>query len=231
MINFYHIKNDYRQIIREPIMLLLFILPIFISVIFKLILTFCIPILHNYFDFTLDPYYSYIISLTFLLIPGMLGAVTGFMMLDEKDGKISELLSITPLGKIGYLINRLSFGFIASFIYTLITYYILSIYTIPILTLLFIAILLGIYAFIIGSILFMLSDDKVKGLTYAKGLNIIMLFALSDLLNIKWLSILSMFFPTYWITKVIQNPNNLIELSSALLVHGIWLFILLLKDR
>lgn len=231
MINYQHIKNDYRQIIREPIMLLLFILPIFIPVIFKLVLIFLIPFIENYFGFVIVPYHSYILSLTLVLIPAMLGVVTGFMMLDEKDGKISELMSITPLGKMGYLINRLSFSFIATFIYTIFTYYLLNIYHIPILTLLVISPLLGIYAFVIGSILFILSDDKVKGLTYAKGLNIMMLFSLSDLLDQRWLTILSKIFPPYWITKVIQTPNNMMVLLIALLVHGIWLIIILLKSK
>lgn len=229
MINCQHIKNDYRQIIREPIMLLLFVLPIFIPVIFKLILTFFIPFVKNYFVFRFEPYHSYIFSFTLVLIPAMLGAVTGFMMLDEKDGKISELMSITPLGKMGYLINRMSFSFIATFIYTLFTYYVLNIYHIPILTLLFLSMLLGLYAFVIGSLLFVLSDDKVQGLTYAKGLNIMMLFSLSDLLDKRWATLLSKIFPPYWITKVIQNPNNMMVLLIALLIHGIWLMIILLR--
>ncbi|GAA0182332.1 hypothetical protein SH2C18_47280 [Clostridium sediminicola] len=231
MINYKHIKNDYRQIIREPIMLLLFILPIFIPIIFKLLLIFSIPFIENYFKFSITPYHSCILSLTLVLIPGMLGVVTGFMMLDEKDGKISELMSITPLGKMGYLLNRLSFSFIGTFIYTIFTYYLLNVYHVPILTLLFIAILLGIYSFVIGSILFVLSDDKVKGLTYAKALNIMLLFSISDLLNERWVTILSNIFPPYWITKIIQNPNNILILLIALFIHVIWLLIVIKKNN
>lgn len=230
MISFSHIKNDFRQIIREPIMLLLFILPLFYPILFKLIIIYLIPYIGSFIVFNLNDYYSYILSLSFVIIPSTLGAVTGFMMLDEKDGQIVPLLSVTPLGKTGYIINRLSFGFLATLVYTIFCYYILDLYQIPFLTLIILAILLGINVFIIGSLLFILADDKVKGLTYAKSLNIIVLFALSDLVNEKWLSIFSMLFPTYWITKIIQNPYNLGMILSAFFVHIIWLILLILKE-
>ena len=49
----------------------------------------------------------------------MVGTATGFMMIDDKDGKIFELMQITPLGRKGYLFNRLLLPVAITFIYSL----------------------------------------------------------------------------------------------------------------
>lgn len=211
-------------------MLLLLFTPLVEILAFKLILMFLIPFIQNYYTFTVVEYHVYILAVSLTVMPCILGVVTGFMMLDERDGKIAELMSVTPLGRSGYLINRLTFSSILTIVYTFICYFVLDISYIPFWTLIFLALLLGTLSAIIGLILFSIATDKVKGLTYAKGLNIFVLFCLADLVPILWLNYLSMLFPSYWITRVIKTPNFGV-VSTALLVHAIWLFILLFRDN
>lgn len=228
--NFEHIKNDFKQLFREPIMLLLFCLPIFIFVFFKVIIRLVIPRFSYYLPFELSDYYHYVFAFTLVLVPSMLSIVTGFLMIDDRDGHISELMSITPLGRSGYLFNRLSFSFIATILYTIIGYFMLNIYKLSLPALFLIAILLGLFSMTISLILFVLAPDKVKGLTYAKGLNMLMLFTLTDLLEMNWLNQLSKLFPTYWITQVIKNPLSLNVFFIAFLVHILWLTAILWVD-
>jgi len=161
------------------------------------------------------------------MIPGLLGIVTGFMMLDDRDGNIAELYSVTPMGHDMYLVNRLVFSALLCIVYTFITYFSLAILKIPFFTLIYLSFLLASESAIIGLLLFKGADDKVKGLAYAKGLNILNLFAFSDLLSLKWLTILSWFFPSYWITSLIINPPSMIVFSAAFIVHAAWLVILI----
>ncbi|PKM96212.1 MAG: hypothetical protein CVU84_00410 [Firmicutes bacterium HGW-Firmicutes-1] len=228
--NIEHIKNDFKQLVREPMMLLLFCLPLVIFAVFKAMIVFLIPFLYEYIDFDLSDYYLYILSLVLILTPGMLGIVTGFMMLDERDGKIAELMSVTPLGRSGYLYNRLSFAFVATVIYTFMGYFIVDIYKLPLLVVFLLSVLLGIFSMILGMIIFTIATDKVKGLTYAKGLNIMLFFCLTDLLNERWLTNFSMLFPTYWITEIIQNPKSLQVFGIALFVHLLWIGSILRRD-
>lgn len=229
--NFEHIKNDFKQLFREPAMVLLFFMPIFIFLLFKIIITVIIPKFNQYIPFQISDYYSYVLAFTFILIPGMLSIVSGFMMLDERDGNISELMSVTPLGRNGYLYNRLSFSFIATILYTFIGYFVLNIYDLPLFSLFFLAILLGVFSMTVSLILFVLAPDKVRGLTYAKGLNILMLFTLTDLLDIQWLIWFSKLIPTYWVTQIIHQPSKYTIFAIALVVHVIWLISILLIDH
>ena len=222
IINAVHIKNDFKQIFRNPMMVLFFILPILLSVIAKLVITLLIPYLQRFIAIDATPYYSYILAAILTEAPLSLGMVSGFMMLDDKDGRIFELMSITPLGESGYLFNRMLFPMTASFLYTFSSYYIVGIYNVPLVTLFCIALCMAILTVSASLILALIATDKVKGLTYAKAINLLSLFTLTDLLGIKWLSAVSYAVPTYWITKIVQNPMNPIVILLAFTVSAVW---------
>ncbi|MBN2853639.1 MAG: hypothetical protein JXQ23_12965 [Clostridia bacterium] len=222
MIKLIHFKSDLKHIFREKIILLLFLIPLMIPVLFRLMTELLVPFLNRYITFSILPYQSYILSATLLMTPFSLGVVMGFVMLDDKDGKISELMSITPNGRLGYIVNRMMMIAVFTFIYTCFSYYVLHIYLISLLTLLYISFLLCFYGSTLGLILFTIASDKVKGLTYAKGLNILLLFAFADLLHSRWLTYLAYLFPPYWITKIIEQPTNFIYVISGLITILCW---------
>ena len=223
MINTIHVKKDFKQIFKSPIMVMFFILPLFIAVLARLFITLLIPYLARYVIIDAVPYYSYIISAIITFAPMSLGIVTGFMMLDDRDGKVFELMQVTPLGASGYIINRVFFPTAASFLYTFIMYFILNIYHLPVLTLIMLALLMSALSVIIALCLFLIATDKVKGLTYAKALNMFSLFTLADLLGLKWFSVLSHIIPTYWVTKIVQSPSNAWLILPAFAVSGVWI--------
>lgn len=222
-----HIKNDFKQLSRDPIMLILFLAPLFMILVFKLLILFFVPFLQNYIHFQLSDYVIYIFSLACVTTPGVLGVVIGFLMLDDRDGCIIELMSITPLGRSGYLIHRLSFSFIATILYVILGYFFLNLIHIPFLSLILLSFLMGFYSIIIGLTVSIIATDKVKGLTFAKGLNIFMLFIFTDLAKINWLTRLAQFIPTYWVPRIINNPKNLFTWGIAFIIHLIYLLILL----
>ena len=226
MIQLIHFRNDIKQIMRDPIMAMMMIAPVLTTILFKLMVTFLIPFISTKTGVDISPFFNYILVFVLLINSGMLGIVTGFMMLDERDGNIAELMSITPLGRSGYLVNRLSFASILSFIYSLAGFYVLGLVRLPLITVLFLALLLAIYSAIIGLLIFQGADDKVKGLTFAKALNSFVLFAFTDLFALKWLSVLSWFFPPYWITMVIKSPHSVLICGIALVVHIGWMWVL-----
>lgn len=229
MLQIIHFKNDIKQIMRDPIMAIMMVAPLFLIVVFKLLIAFLIPFIFTQFGFDVTPYSQYVLAFVLLISSGMLGIVTGFMMMDERDGNIAELMSVTPLGRSGYLINRLSFASFLSFVYCIASCYALNVAELPLMTVLFLSLLSAIYSSIIGLLIFSGADDKVKGLTFAKALNSLVLFAFTDLFMLRWLTVLSWFFPPYWITMIIKSPHSLLVNGLALIVHVGWLGILLLQ--
>jgi hypothetical protein len=224
-----HFKNDIRQIMRDPFMTIMLFAPLLLIVVFKLLIIFLIPLIMDQTGFDLLPYLHYILAFVLLISSGMLGIVTGFMLMDERDGNIAELMSVTPLGRSGYLINRLLFASILSVIYSIVICYALNVVELPIFSILILSLLSAIYTAITGLMIFTGAEDKVKGLTFAKALNSLVLFAFTDLFMLKWLIVLSWFFPPYWITMIIKSPDSLLVNGLAFLVHIVWLWLLIFR--
>lgn len=227
MLRILHFKNDFKQIMRDPIMAILMVAPLLLIIMLKLMVVFLMPLLLKHLEFDLTPYLHLVYVFVVMMCGAILGIVNGFMMIDDRDGKIAELMSITPLGRSGYLFNRLMFAAVLTIFYSVLSYYVLNVVELSLLTMLFVSLLSANYSIIIGLLIFTFADDKVKGLTFAKAINSLSLFAFADLLALKWLSVLSWFFPPYWITMVVQSPNSLSVYGWAALVNVLWLTILI----
>jgi fluoroquinolone transport system permease protein len=222
-------KNDLKQIVRDPIMTLLLFAPLLLIVVFKLLELFLAPYLVSKAGFDITPWFPYVLSFVLLLNSGMLGIVTGFMMLDERDGNISQLLEITPLGRSGYLINRLAFASLLSIVCGFIGIAVFKLPDLSYFSIVLLSVLSAFYTAIIGLLIFSGAEDKVKGLTFAKGLNTLVLFAFTDLFALPWLTFLSWFFPPYWITMIIKAPHSLFAICLAIAIHVAWLGILIFR--
>ena len=227
MVGIIHLKNDLKQILRDPIMAILIVAPLLLIIAFKLMVLYLVPFIQTLIEFEILPYLDYIFIFVVMMCGAMLGIVTGFMMIDDRDGKIAELMSVTPLGRSGYLINRLLFAAVLTIFYSILSYYVLNVVKLPFATMLFVSLLSSNYSIIIGLLIFTFADDKVKGLTFAKAINSLSLFAFTDLLALKWLTVLSWFFPPYWITLVVKSPHTFLIYGLALLVNLGWLFLLI----
>ncbi len=222
-------RNDIKQILRDPVMAMLLVAPLLLISVFKILEVFLIPFVALKTGFDVMPYAPCIFSFILLMNSGMLGIVTGFMMLDERDGNIAQLLEITPMGRSGYLINRLSFASILSVLYCVVSFAVFGLVNLPFYSKMLLCFLSAIYTAIIGLLIFSGADDKVKGLTYAKGLNALVLFAFTDLFALSWLTFLSWFFPPYWITMMIKSPQSFFVNSLAFIIHVVWLGVLIFR--
>jgi len=118
MLKINHLITDLKQILRDPIMAIMLVAPLLLIIVFKAIITFVIPFVTLKLGFDFSPYSEYIFAFVLLISSGMLGIVTGFLMLDDRDGNIADLMMITPLGRGGYLINRLIVASSFSFYYS-----------------------------------------------------------------------------------------------------------------
>ncbi|MBN2898990.1 MAG: hypothetical protein JXO44_09480, partial [Clostridia bacterium] len=168
---------------------------------------FVTPYVLGYLGFNLMDYHQYIFYTICVITPGLLGIVIGFRMLDDKDEGISELMSITPAGQRGYLYNRLGFISALSIIYTFYIYLLWPYKIISIPQLVLVSLPLAGYGLILGSVLFIIAPDKVKGLTYAKVLNLLLIFGFSELIPVQGIKFVGYGMPTYWLFKILTDPT------------------------
>lgn len=223
---FVYLKSDFKQLAREPIMLLFAMLSLLLIGVFWLLLNLGAPILYDYTGFNLRIYEPYVLAMCYLLQPLMLGTVMGFFILDEKDAKITELLRVTPLGFSGYLMNRLMLPVVLTMVYVVTGWIVLgqSLHSAAYLPLIMLfcsaqTVMVGLYVAII-------SEDKVNGLTNAKAVSASILFGFATLFPQPTVTLIAMFTPQYYVTEAVLGMDTYIGLLG-LLVHGLWVAVVI----
>jgi fluoroquinolone transport system permease protein len=227
MINQTAFRADFKLISREPILILFMILPLFIMLITRLFISFGVPLLFSYLNFDLAPYFGYILIMALLMAPFMLGTVCGFLMIDDRDARMFELMSITPMGYLGYIVMRSLIPFSAAVIYTFVGYFIIDIFYLAPALLILIAMLNALSGVTVGLLLFNYAGDKVKAVAFSKGLGLLNVLALADLFNLPWLSLFAALTPFYWVVRLATVAATPFTVAMAILVHLFWLFFML----
>lgn len=226
-----HLKGDIRQIVREPILILFMLLPLFLFLLFKVLLIYGVTLASDFLGINLFNYLTYIIAIIIIIVPSILGAALGFLMIDERDSKIYQLMSVLPIGRTGYMRHRLIIVMGLTIAYTFIGCTVLGTQCLSIMNISVLAIYAGIEGCITALVLFHFAQDKVKGLTLAKGMTLLNIFIFVDLINIKVLYILAWAIPQYWVIRIIQYPSQIIYFVIGSLVHLLWFVVIFHKKQ
>ena len=86
--------------------------------VFALVFRWGVPVLHatlaERYGFDLAPYYPLLTSFLVLMVPTLLGAVVGFLLLDQRDDRTLTALQVTPLSVEGFLAYRIAVPMLVS---------------------------------------------------------------------------------------------------------------------
>ncbi len=212
--------GDIRNILREPVMLMfmiLAILPLLLFILFQQTMdSFALK------TWQVTQFSSYIAPLILLLPAYLIGWVTGFLILEERDEGPLLALSATPIGKNGVAIYRAGLAFIISAI--------IALFSIPFLLpgaglalSLFLTTLCSIQAAMVNFILPAMASNKVQGLAMSKAINLFALAPLLAFIPSTWRFLASPI-PGFWIGELTNTPPAtglyyLILLPLAMALH------------
>lgn len=169
------ILNDIRYIKKDPMYIIVFILPIILGFIYRSLVI----------DIECIRPYSYVAQ--YLLIcstPMMVGMILGFRLLDEKDERVLSVYAVSPLGIKGYMTYRI----LQCIILSLIELIVLALFGIltkyNFILNIIIGVLLSLFIFLLLSIV---GKNKIQGMTILKlsGM-VIMLPGLQIIAKNKW---------------------------------------------
>ncbi len=163
-----------------------------------------------------------IVSIT-PLIYSFIGAM---VILEEIDNNISIYLSVTPLGKKGYLISRLGLPIAVSLVFGTVVSYVFSISGITIFQSIIYTLLFSIISMTICMLIVSLSSNRVEGMALTKISNILILgFPLPFFLGDKVIQYAGGFLPSFWAGKVIFDEEYLYFIPF-ILTSLIWIIML-----
>lgn len=150
------VLNDIRYIKRDPMYIIVFILPFILGFIYKFL---AINILE------IKPYSYLLQSMFILVVPMMVGMVFGLRLLDEKDEGVISVYATSPLGIKGYI----SYRIIQCIILALIQLIILALFGVVTKYNFILTLIIGVtLAPCIFLILGIIGKNKIQGITLLK---------------------------------------------------------------
>jgi fluoroquinolone transport system permease protein len=99
---------DSRSIGRDPLLRWILVAPLALA----LLVRFIVPLLNGWLraraGLTLEPFYPLIFSWLPLMMPAIIGALIGFLLLDQRDDGSALAMRVTPVTPTSYLAYRLA---------------------------------------------------------------------------------------------------------------------------
>jgi fluoroquinolone transport system permease protein len=205
--------------------------PLFLILLLRLVFPLLSEFIYQKFEFEIYRYYTISAITMVSLIPMLFGMVYAFILLDECDAHILQVISVTPAGRNNFLYMRMIVPALLSFLMVLLT----ILFTNPVpsegwLRSVFISLLLASQVPFVFLFIGSLARNKVEGLALSKFYGIFLATVpLGLLLHHPWNYII-FFSPLYWISWawVTQNPveSLMYGLIAAIITAGcvVWLF-------
>ena len=204
-----YLKNAFKLIKRDRILIAFAAFIIYMGIVLKLLL----PWLNNYLELHgflpsktimsgLSSFYPVILS-NFILFTGAVisGAIFGFLILTEKDESTLKAMLVTPISPKQYILSRIVASFGVAFIFIIFLYYVINLDLLPFVDMVLISLGGATTAPLAMLFLSILANSKLQGLNYAKVLSFLgFLIIISWFLKepVQWIFGL---FPPYWISK------------------------------
>ena len=162
---------DSRSLCRDPLLGWVLLLPLGLAVLFRILSPRAGGELLTATGFDLAPYYPLIMGGYLMTTPGIVGMVTGFLLLDERDARTLMALRVTPLSMRRYLAYRVTLPLLLGTAATLVGYPLIGITPLPLTSLLAIAAVAALSAPLLALVLATAAPNKVAGFAMVKVLN------------------------------------------------------------
>ncbi|MBD8497844.1 hypothetical protein [Paenibacillus arenosi] len=160
-----------------------------------------------YYQINLDAYYPHVFGMFVCLIPLMLGVVTGFALLDERDEQLIAYYSITPISRQGYMMVRYMLPIFVTAVYIMLIFVLQQQITLSGYSFFIIFSMLMLEMLMMGLAMSVFAMNKVEGLALSKAAGVIVVVPQLVAFFPKHLHWLGWWAPPYWIIEMLTNPD------------------------
>lgn len=195
-------RADFKNVSRDDLLAWIMLVPFIMAFVFRFGVPALADFLQQSLQFDLVPYYDLIMSFYLGLAPGMIGMISGFLLLDERDDGILSALMVTPISFSQFLLYRTAMPLLIGFVATLIGYPIAGLAPLPFLQLVMIVLLASFSGPIFALFLALLAENKVAGFAIVKILNSINILPVAAYFVAEPLQWIAGLLPTYWMMKL-----------------------------
>jgi fluoroquinolone transport system permease protein len=224
------VRVDLKQIYMDNTMRSFILIPFFLI----LFVRFFVPYLTSIYPFVAD--YHYLIMMGAAIQTAvMFGFITAFILLEEKDEQVLQVIRVLPISPIYFILYRMAFTFSVSWIGAFATIYYGGLAYPGFLLTFLLSLQYGLAAPLITLAIVTFAQNKIEGMAYFKIINLFLLLPMASFFingNIQYIFSLT---PPYWtytlFVKNYQEPAVLLYFAIGLAVYGSYLTLLYFQFR
>lgn len=195
--------GDLKNVSRDSMLLIAVAVPFILAFLMRPGLLLVREVLLRELSFELSEYYGLIMSFLILVTPMMIGMLSGFLMLDERDENILSFYSVTPLSKSGYLLYRITAPAIVTFVLSFFVFYYIGILDYRIELLIPVLMVCALETPMVALFLAAFASNKVEGLALTKAFGILLLSPAAGYFIRSGWQYAAGITPTFWISKAL----------------------------
>jgi len=216
-----------RQIARDNMLWVICLAPLLTAFIFRFGLPFAETLLCSYFQrqAVLADYYLLFDLCLCLISSCMLCFASAMVMLTERDENMTYYITVTPVGKKGYILSRLVFPAAIAFFFSILLTYLFTLTDWNLILLSVVSLLMSLSSTTAALLIFSFSGNRVEGMAMAKMASLIFLGIVVPFFVYSDVQYLAAVLPTFWVAKLCREGNNLLMLPT-LAISIAWLVVL-----
>lgn len=194
---------DIRSIRRDSLVSWMIYIPIFLALLLRWGVPPLTARLMEQYDFDFAPYYPVLLAYFFIgMCPMIFGAVTGFLLLDEKDDRTLTALQVTPLPLSGYILYRVTVPILLTFGLMFVLFPLANLTPFDLPTILLSAIAAAPMAPMLALLFGSIAQNKVQGFALMKLTGFVFIAPVIAYFTPSGWELIFGIVPTYWPMKV-----------------------------
>ena len=224
------IRADLRNILRDSMLLLIMVAPVLILLVMRFGIPLLARLLGGQAGFDLSPYYPLIAIVFSMLLPLLFGLMVGFLLLDEQDEHLLQVIAVTPVTRQGYLTVKFAAPMVSIFLFAFLYMELSGLVETDLVRFLPLAGLIALQAPMVGMFLVTFAENKVEGLALGKGISVYLLAPFIGYFLDSPLTYLAGISPAFWVSEAFlaNTPSGyLFHLGAGVVVHIFYLWLLI----
>ena len=212
-----------KQVLKDGMLIALIPAPFLVGLFIKLAIPFINQILTKEFSFSIIAWYGLIDGMLICLTPMFVAMISSFLILEERDERLSDFYQITPAEGYSYLFARIGLPMIWAFAVTMIVSKIFNISSLSTFTILDCSIISGFTGIFLAMMVVSIAGNRVEGLALSKLMGI----SFIGLILIWFLPapyhFLMAFLPSFWIGKILLDGASFFSFILGLISCFLWI--------
>ena len=195
--------TDFKKIFRDSTLTMIFFVPVFIIVILRFVLSFVI----SKWVPEIEEYTIYFATMLSMLTAAFPSFIMSFIMLDEKDEGLFDVMKVLPFSPFAFFIYRIGFIIVFGTCFSFITMILSDAFPQKAVQLMGYSFQYGLFSASMGIFISTVAKNKIEGVTYFKVLSSILALPLVAFFVPEKFAYLFGIFPLHWTYQAIISGD------------------------